>query len=510
MRHLPPVTTIAKALLLELTLATVALGQTVVSGVVYDSVARAPLAAAKVQLVPADNQTLSARTAVADSAGRFSFSGVGNGRYTIGFFHPMLDSLGVEAPLKAVTVADARPVKVDLAIPSPARLRTAVCGDSAGTGGAVAGTVRDALGGAIRNAKVEARWMELTIRTGTTDRHVASRFATTNDNGWYRLCDVPKTGAVILVASRGTDSTDAVELQMPEGGFTRGDMYIGSAAYAALDEIMKDSVPRDTTPRRSLRVGDGHLTGTVLTFPERRPLAQAHLRIVGGAEVLSNDRGEWAISDAPTGTRTLEVRKIGYYPEQRTVNVIANAAPVRFELSTMKAMLDTVRVRAIRLYDPAAADFDKRRNTLGYGKFLNSQDIARSGGYSLTDALRMIPGLSIIKTPMGDTAIQMRSIFSGGSWCEPAIFLDGNHIPGLTSGDIDGIVNRENVIGIEIYRELVPGQFQVPMSGCGSIVIWTDRTGLMQKHANARRKPATLRTGLFFVGAALAIFLITR
>jgi hypothetical protein len=498
---------IAKVLLLELALASVAFGQAAVSGVVYDSVARAPLAAAKVQLVPAD-QTLSARTAVADSAGRYSFNGVADGRYTIGFFHPMLDSLGVDAPLKEVTVAGQRPVKVDLSIPSPGRLRTAVCADSIGTGGAVIGVVRDARTRApMAGVTVEARWLELTIRTAETQRHVSSIAATTNDIGWFRLCNVPRPGTLLLLAHHNADSTDAVELQLTQDGFARGDLYLGAARAIVQRDTGAGS---DTMPPRILRLGDGRLTGTVLTFPELRPLALAHVRIVGGHEVITNDRGEWTIIDAPAGTRTLEVRKVGYYPEQRTVNVIPEAPRVRVELSTMKAMLDTVRVRAIRLFDPAAADFDKRRNTLGFGKFLSPQDIERSGGFNLTDAFRMIPGVYVIKGPLGDTAILMRSNFSGGGTCEPAIFLDGHNIPGLTAGDIDGIVNRENVIGVEIYRDMVPGQFQVPMSGCGSIVIWTDRTGLMSKTANARRKPSTLRTGLFFVGAALAIFLITR
>jgi len=73
-----------------------------VSGVVRDSIARMPLAGAMVQLVAADGLASFIRTAVSDSLGRFTLGDVPDGRFTLGFFHPMLDSLGVEAPLRDV------------------------------------------------------------------------------------------------------------------------------------------------------------------------------------------------------------------------------------------------------------------------------------------------------------------------------------------------------------------------------------------------------------------------
>jgi hypothetical protein len=65
-----------------------------VSGVVYDSVALRPLAAATVQLVDADNVAGTVRTSVTDSLGWFMFDDVADGRYLLGFLHPVLESLG--------------------------------------------------------------------------------------------------------------------------------------------------------------------------------------------------------------------------------------------------------------------------------------------------------------------------------------------------------------------------------------------------------------------------------
>src|SRR5829696_6873095 len=69
---------------------------TLISGVVYDSIARAPLAGASVQLVAADRSRAAAFSAITDSAGRFTIPAVVVGDYMIGFFHPMLDSLGID------------------------------------------------------------------------------------------------------------------------------------------------------------------------------------------------------------------------------------------------------------------------------------------------------------------------------------------------------------------------------------------------------------------------------
>src|SRR5688500_20042187 len=75
-----------------------------VSGIVYDSLARAPLAGASVQLVT-DKVTTFMRSADTDSLGRFTLTDVPPGVYKLGFLHPLLDSIGVDGPLREVRVA---------------------------------------------------------------------------------------------------------------------------------------------------------------------------------------------------------------------------------------------------------------------------------------------------------------------------------------------------------------------------------------------------------------------
>ena len=442
-----------------------------VSGVVRDSIAHAPLAGAMVQLVAADSLGRFGRTVVADSLGQFTVVGVPDGRYTLGFFHPMLDSLGVEPPLREVHVDGQRPMRADLATPSPARLRTAICGarSTFDSGAVVLGVVRDARDGTpAAGATVTGEWVELTFGPGGVVRRVPRLVATTKESGWFALCDVPSAGTMALAASRGADSTDLIEVQVPTDGFLRRELYIGAARTV----VTGDGAPRGDTlapPRRRLHLGDGRLNGTVATI-EGRPLVDAQVSIADGPQTRADERGEWTLVDAPLGTRMLEVRSLGYYPERRPVHVVAGAAPVRVALSTLKSVLDTVRVTA-RSNTRDRNAFEGRRRA-GVGRFVTPQDIERRGVTFVSDIFRTVSG---VRVDVDSSGIEKRILMRGAhGLCAPAIYLDGSHIDGITAGDIDVWVKPKDIAGIEVYPDAsAPPQYQVALSGCGSILIWT-------------------------------------
>jgi hypothetical protein len=75
-----------------------------VTGTVHDSISGGSLAGAMVQLVSADTATSFSSAVVSDSGGRFIFADVPDGRYAIGFLHPLLDSPGVTAPIHTLQV----------------------------------------------------------------------------------------------------------------------------------------------------------------------------------------------------------------------------------------------------------------------------------------------------------------------------------------------------------------------------------------------------------------------
>lgn len=446
-----------------------------VSGLVTDSIARAPLAGAMVQLLAANNPADAGRTATSDSLGRYNIPNVPDGSYKLGFIHPMLDSIGIEAPLREVDIRGGRSVRADLAIPSPAKVRAAICGPRSlnDSTGVLIGSVHDARDGApAANVTVVGEWLEYSFGPGGLNRRIPRLAAKTGDNGWFAMCNVPTSGTVTVIASRDADSTGHVEVQIPASGFARRELYLGTAQIVMVADTTKrtDSVPSPSPPRRML-VGNGRISGTVIAAVGGKPLGGAVIRITDGPQTRSNERGEWSISSAPVGTRTLEIRAIGYYPVLRHVDVVAGAAPVRIAMSTMRAVLDTVRISAARVYDRHMSGFETRRKS-SLGRYLTAADVMRHRPIVTSDLFRRIPGMYLERGALGETQITVRGMVSDR--CTPAVYIDDHYMRNLSAEDIDDYVRPENIMGIEVYTgTMVPPQFQPGLSACGSIVIWT-------------------------------------
>ena len=462
-----------------------------ITGVVYDSIARKPLAGALVQVVAVQGAKHFSNSTTSDSLGRYRLSNVPNGRFMLGFLHPVLDSLGLEPPLHEVVVDGDRAVRSDLAIPSPARMRAAICGapDDSSRGGAVMGVVRDAQNRApLGGAAVTVEWLELSLGREGVSGKIASRSETSLENGWFSVCSVPSPGTIVVTAARGADSTDRVEIDLSTDVFARRELYVGESRLLSRGDSAADQQ----------RVGSGQLRGTVVTAENGRPVAGAQVGITDGPWTTANTRGEWALSDAPTGTRMLQVRAVGYYPQRIAVDVVRDGAPVRTALPTMKSVLDTVRVTASRLTRESRG-FEERRRS-GFGRYLTQEDVLRRQPLVVSDLFHRVAGLRVERAsnPIDGSRILMRGVFSDR--CSPAIYIDGFYMSDLSANDIDAMVRPDEVAGIEVYAGTsVPAQFTRGMAGigrvgelCGSIVIWTQPAPSPKKRMSWGQRALTL------------------
>lgn len=434
-------------------------------GLVIDSLSGKMLPGAFVQVVGDAGSTF-VGTATSDAFGEYTLTNVPAGRYTIGFQHPLLDSLGIEAPARAVAVRDTEEVRVDLAVPSPARLRRSICG--AVQGALIMGFVRDVQGNkAVDSASVAGEWLEYSIgRTGLSaskPRRVSTSFAT----GFYALCQMPSPGTIVLRASKAADSTGLVEVTVGEAGFARQDLVIGAGLAAA----------------------KGRLSGAVRNR-EGTPVIGAQISLLDGPTARTNEKGEWSIAGAPTGTRLLDVRAVGFYPEKRLLTVSDATPRIDSRLETLKAVLDTMKTVA-HLGPNIVAEFSERRRTLP-GRFLAPEDIARRGPTQVSDIFKSVPGVYVEVLLASDTVnqfngasvadmggdSQLRIVMRGGfsAKCLPTIWVNGLQLPEPTAADVDGLANPSDLIGIEVYQSTqVPAQFRTAMNGCGAIVIWRRR-----------------------------------
>lgn len=443
---------------------------TTVTGVVHDSIARVPLAGAVVQLVRVESSSRVAHTTTTDSLGRFVLDGVPAGRYSLGFFHPVLESLGIEPPVRDLFLLGQGVVTGDLAIPSPERFREAVCGTKDGEQSAVVvGVVRDARDfSAAPGVSVTAEWLEVTLSQNGMVTRLPRLIATTAANGWFALCDVPGPGTITLRAVRNADSTDLLEVEMGRELVLREDLYLTTRRRA-------DSLPVGSSSRaygRPIRTGDGLLSGTVVSAADGQPLPGSRVGIFAGPQVRVGETGEWAIGNAPPGTRMLEARAVGYYPQRRVVNIVAGAPPIRIALSTLRAVLDTIKVSAT-LARPDQNGFQERRRS-GAGTYLTSEDVLRRVSSATSDIFLTVPSVTLELDPHDPVTRHVRMRGPYGR-CEPTIFLDGIRRPQFTADDIDEWLGPKEVAGVEIYSEAsVPGEFRdfTRVDPCGSVVIW--------------------------------------
>ena len=449
-----------------------------IRGIVRDTIAHRALANAIVQLAGADPRSAFARATMSDAMGAYVLANIPDGRYILGFLHPTLDSLGLRSALREVTVVSGKSLSVELSSPSPALFRAALCGQQSPVNqpstldGMIVGTVLNARNSSPATfATVTAEWSEMTFTAKGVLQRRPIVAAKAGSSGWFVLCHLPTSGQMLLLARQGADSTDRIEVPMPSEGFVRLDLYVGWERTGDASS-KRDSARAENIPQMPV---DEVLSGTVFAADGGKPITGAQISLSGGSPTRSNDRGEWTIANAQIGTRTLDVRAIGFYPEHRRVNVVPGGTSVRVGLSTFKAVLDTARVNAVYGPDRRINGFESRRRS-GAGHYMTQTEINKQKPIVTSDIIRRFPGMHFDRTnnPADGTMIQMRGTFE--DQCSVEFYVNGRHVGALNAEDLDQIVQPRDVLGIEMYSATsVPPQFSEGMIGksCGAVVIWT-------------------------------------
>jgi hypothetical protein len=446
-----------------------------VRGVVFDSVSNVPLVGAAVQLVR-DDSTKAAQMQLTDSLGSFAFPDVPRGRYLIGFFHPAVDSLELDAPVTRVDVTGRPTVLVDLAIPSGERLLAKFCGPRSpmDSTGALVGWLRDAqTDSAIADGRVVLTWSQLMADERGLRLEQRRSPTRSRATGFFVACDLPAATALLLDADadRGRRS-GLVEVQVPPRGLARLDLVLADTAAAAPVVAKGGGDSTSATTGERLLSGTARLTG-IVRDDAHRPLPRAQVSVRGAAgSALTGEDGRFSLGNLPAGTRAVQVRAIGYEPRTATVTLRAGRM-ASTEVNLDKRVDVLAAVNVIEKQTKRTRDitgFEDRRRT-GQGSYLTREDIEKRSPISMTDALRTTPGLQIAPNGNGTNSVYGR----GG--CKPAVYVDGMQVAdGAT--DIDAIVRPTDVRGVEIYRSgaTAPAEYGgVNGNSCGTLLIWTGR-----------------------------------
>lgn len=450
-------------LLLPLCLGAIPLrAQVSVVGTITDSVSHRPLAGTLVQIMR--DSSRETRSTYSDSLGGFRFDSLTAGSYIIGFFDPMLDTLGIELSPKRVMVGPARPTRIDLAIPSAKTITASLCpaGAIRDSVGLLLGHLRDAESGLPRVGVVTVSWMELSIGQGGIHRDRQQFPAKSDAMGWYAVCSVPSDVDVTVSARADSMESGVVEVRVPSGGILIRDFLVAHAdsTVAVFSDSAADSVH---TPVATLRRGHARLGGVVHN-EKGEPVRNAQVSVPGtGLEERTGDAGNFTLGNLPAGTQTLDVRAIGFEPRRLVVDLTpAHLTTVDVRLEHRVRTLDVVKIYGKSNH--SIAEFERRLRA-GWGHILTPADIAKRNALNVSDLFRTIPGVRVAPTRGFGYAVLLR----GG--CLPTVYLNGMRMSDDAASTIDQLVSPDEITAVEVYTTATrPPEFWG--NNCGSVVLW--------------------------------------
>lgn len=434
-----------------------------IRGTVIDSLHGGLLAGA---LVRVDNGP---REAITDQYGQYHIDSVPPGQHRLVVIHPLLDTLGVSLVTPTMTFGAGDQHVVDLAVPSGETLVGIFCPPArrALGPGALVGNVRDAdTEAAAEGAKVSLLWYESDpLGLKKTPR---VREAIIGKEGTYRICGLPANMSGKVQVFRSGVSTGEVPVELGDGVIAMRSMSISSTAKVVA------SAPGDTGRRSPMVRGQARVTGRVLN-KYGQPISGARISLQGtGAATLTRANGDFTLDSLPSGTQTLEVRQLGYAPQEVAVELSASQPyAVNVNMNEYVPVLQTMRVTAQRERGLSDVGFADRKRT-GNGYYLDADQIAQRKTTQFSDMMRTIPGMRVVPAGNGQNVIQSSRNAMGGC---VTFYVDGSPWQQQFPGDLDTFVRPDEVAAIEVYNgATTPAQFQTAgQSGCSTVVIWTER-----------------------------------
>jgi hypothetical protein len=424
-------------------------------GIAIDSLHKRGLAGAEVMVAGVN------RNVVTDSLGRFRIDSLPAGIYQVGLFHPLLDSLGISLASPEFVIGVDSISVVRLAVPSAASLIAQTCKSRMRTLGnsAIFGRLVDPdTYEPIPNAEVSIAWMQFQAskELGVTQTPRLIRDST-DANGAFTLCGLPAELDASLQANYRGAMTAAVPVNTApsDGDFGIRLLFLSKTA------------PPGT------RVGKASISGRI-TFAGGQPAPNSRVEIVGtNAAGVTNERGEFILSGAPSGTQMLLVRHLGWTPKELGVD-LSEAKPQRVAVQLEKyiPVMDPILVVARSEKALQSVGFLERKKS-AMGHFITADEIARRNPIYLSDVLRTVPGLTVQYVNGQPEIASTRSSSMSGENCVN-YFVDGMRFRSI-GGDANDFVNPREAVGIEVYHPpLIPGEFMGNAGeSCLTIVVWT-------------------------------------
>ncbi len=413
-------------------------GKAVLTGVAIDSLRGGYLRGASIFV---SGTALSATT---DASGRFRIEGIPAGTRVMELQHPLLDSLSITLTTTPKIFSDGDASFVMLSIPSARTFVASICPAEQRARGpsVVVGTVADAeSGNPSDGASVSVGWTDYQLSKKSIRTIPQKRVSPVSAAGSFRMCGLPDDLVAAVVASRGNDSTAAVEVNLSS--------LVGIVSLRLPPPFL--AAAADTSGVRHVKVTTS-ISGRVYDA-DGKPSKGARVAIEeDDAVAMTSQDGTFILGGVRPGTRRLNVRKIGYQPIQTAVDLRPEGITgMRVALGASVAVLKAIVVSAARDAGLQRVGFTERKSRQS-GVFLEPKDIEIRNGPSLNILLEKV---QLLKRSCA------------------RYFIDGF----LQPGNPEEYLSGAEIGAVEVYSaSFVPAEFISFSRGnspCASVVIWT-------------------------------------
>jgi hypothetical protein len=422
-------------------------GSAKIVGVVIDSVNGGYLTGAEI-VVESGRPGL--RT---DSLGRFEVDSLRPGIYQVGVLHPLLDSLGITLQTQPFRIgADTTSVML-IAVPSAPTLVRRSCANVKGQSAVVGHVADPETLEPIAHADVSIAWVEIDVsKERGIERKPRLVKTVTDSTGAFRMCGLPNSLEATLQAKRGSSRTDEIPISL-------GERPVELLARTVL-----------LSPANSdAKKGNASVSG-IVALEGDSTRAGSRVELVGSGNVaVTNEKGEFAMYNLPSGTRNLVVRRVGFDPQVIPVD-LSSREDVRVTMKLRKSVpvMEAVRVIARKKAVLDEVGFTERRKT-GFGYFIGPEKLELMHPNTLTDVLQGVPGLEVIRRQTGDG---VKSARTPNSKCVD-YYLDGAQYLEVAPGDINKFVSGRDMAAVEVYQTNAPVEYARPGVSCITILLWT-------------------------------------
>lgn len=211
-----------------------------------------------------------------------------------------------------------------------------------------------------------------------------------------------------------------------------------SGASAQRINTIKPTAPSELTIDGVVRDNDG------------RALAAAEVIVDDRHRAITNSRGEFSIPGLKPGVIEFTTRRIGYTPITTAVQVDPGALVVHLavKLVPIATQLGTIVVEGKRLDKSLWQTGFYQRQATGMGHYFDDAYLNRHQA-SIATLIGTVPSVYLNRVSNG-TAVALGRL-PNGSTCPLAVFVDGNFIPWARDLGLDNVVNRDDILAVEVY-----------------------------------------------------------